>query len=105
MTGTWAAVVLAGGGSRRMGTDKLSAEVGGVALLDRVLSAVRGADDVVAVGPERPTELPVRWCREEPVGGGPAAALGAGLRQLLSCSPLVAVLAGELPLVYDRTVD
>ncbi|RKS69161.1 molybdopterin-guanine dinucleotide biosynthesis protein A [Motilibacter peucedani] len=90
-------MVLAGGASRRMGADKLGLEVGGRPILDRVLDAVAGAELTVAVGPERPTARPVTWCREEPAGGGPAAAVAAGVARCPSRTPLVAVLAGDLP--------
>lgn len=103
--GTWAAVVLAGGTSRRMGSDKLAAEVAGTALLDRVLAAVAHAEEVVAVGPARTTAYDVTWVREDPPGGGPGAAVAAGLAALRSAPAVVALLAGDLPLVDRRTVD
>ncbi|MDQ1724876.1 MAG: hypothetical protein QOG52_1904 [Frankiaceae bacterium] len=97
------AIVLAGGSSRRMGGgDKTALTVAGVALLDRVLAAVVGAGTRVVVGERRPTLTPVVWAREEPVGGGPAAALAAGLAFVTA--PLVVVLAGDLPFVDADTV-
>jgi molybdopterin-guanine dinucleotide biosynthesis protein A len=98
------AIVLAGGASRRLGgTDKLSLEVGGRTLLDRVLDACSGARTVAAVGPRRPTRGEVSWCREEPPGGGPVAAIAAGLAR--SSAPVVVVLAGDLPFVTRPLVD
>ena len=91
----WDAIVLAGGGSRRMGADKLTMDVGGVTMLDRVLSAVAGADRRVVVGPRRDTTADVVWCREEPPGGGPAAGLRAGLDHV--GDEQVVVLAGDQP--------
>ena len=38
------------------------------------------------VGPERPLPRPVRFVREDPPGGGPAAALVTGLRAALDTS-------------------
>jgi molybdopterin-guanine dinucleotide biosynthesis protein A len=97
-TGRYDAVVLAGGAARRLGgVDKPALEVAGTRLLDRVLAAVDDAAQVVVVGPERPTARAVRWTREQPAGGGPAAALGAGLR--LVCADTVVVLAADLPLL------
>jgi molybdopterin-guanine dinucleotide biosynthesis protein A len=98
------AVVLAGGGSRRMGGgDKTALAVGGVSLLDRALGAVADARQTVVVGDERPTARLVAWTREQPRGGGPAAALACGLS--LVTSPLIVVLAGDLPFVTRETVN
>jgi molybdopterin-guanine dinucleotide biosynthesis protein A len=91
------AVVLAGGGARRLGgVDKMALTVGGATLLSRVLDAVSGAGRTVAVGPRRELDLPgVTWCREQPAGGGPVAALAAGVTR--TSAPVVVVLAGDLP--------
>nr|WP_165989186.1 NTP transferase domain-containing protein [Streptomyces sp. YIM 98790] len=101
----WDAVVLAGGEGRRLGgMDKPAVEVGGRSLLDRVLAACAGAGRTVVVGPPRPlrTRRPVVWTREEPAGGGPVAALDAGLRAVRQ--PLVVVLAGDLPFLDEELV-
>ncbi|MFB6623378.1 NTP transferase domain-containing protein [Streptomyces sp. NPDC056374] len=83
MTTPHDAVVLAGGAAQRLGgADKPGVRVGGRALLDRVLAACRGADRTVVVGDARPTVRPVRWTREDPPGGGPLAALDAGVREI-----------------------
>jgi molybdopterin-guanine dinucleotide biosynthesis protein A len=90
------AVVLAGGGARRLGgTDKPALEIGGVSLLDRVLTACTEAAATVCVGPPRPVLRPVRWAREDPPGGGPVAALAAGLAR--AGAGRVLVLAADLP--------
>ncbi|MBO8192772.1 NTP transferase domain-containing protein [Streptomyces oryzae] len=79
----YAALVLAGGGARRLGgADKPAVTVGGRTLLDRVLAACADAAATVVVGPRHPTYRPVLWAREEPPGGGPLAALQAGLDAL-----------------------
>jgi molybdopterin-guanine dinucleotide biosynthesis protein A len=97
------AVVLAGGAARRLGgADKPALLVGEVSLLDRVLAAVDDAERTVCVGPERPTARAVQWVREEPVGGGPVAALAAALPHV--SSPLVGVLAADLPFLAAATV-
>ncbi|GAC1324692.1 MAG: hypothetical protein NVSMB13_06510 [Mycobacteriales bacterium] len=98
------AVVLAGGTARRLGgVDKTALEVGGRPLLDRVLSAVSGADRIVVVGPPRRVGPPVVWVREQPPGGGPVAALAAALPLLRA--PVTTLLAGDLPFVSAATVD
>ncbi|MGW0292263.1 NTP transferase domain-containing protein [Streptomyces tuirus] len=98
------AVVLAGGASRRLGgTDKPGVRVGGRALLDRVLAACGGARSTVVVAAPRPTARPVTWAREDPPGGGPLAALDAGLRH--TTAEHVVVLSADLPFLQEPTVD
>ncbi|MFJ5017833.1 MULTISPECIES: NTP transferase domain-containing protein [Streptomyces] len=97
------AVVLAGGGARRLGgADKPGVQVGGRALLDRVLAACADAATTVVVADPRVTARPVRWAREEPAGGGPVAALGAGLR--LTTAEYAVVLSADLPFLGADTV-
>jgi molybdopterin-guanine dinucleotide biosynthesis protein A len=89
-------IVLAGGSARRMdGADKPLVDVGGRSMIEHVLDAVRGANTIVVVGPRRPAIDGVRWCREIPPGGGPVAALAAGVE--LITSDVVVVLAADLP--------
>ena len=60
-------VVLGGGGSRRLGHDKLAALIGDSSVLDTLLAGLAAAlpaVPVAVVGPERATALPVTWCRE-----------------------------------------
>ncbi|RYV51150.1 nucleotidyltransferase family protein [Pengzhenrongella frigida] len=91
-------VIPAGGTARRLGgTDKPSLEVGGRSILARLVADLRPLP-VVVVGP-RPegAEWPgVVWCTEDPPGGGPAAALAAGVRALPDVDVIVAI-AGDQP--------
>lgn len=97
------AIVLAGGAARRLGgADKPALSVGGRTLLDRVLDACPDAAATVVVGGRRATARPVRWAREEPAGGGPAAALDAGLRG--TTAERVLVLSADLPFLDRATV-
>lgn len=97
------AVVLAGGtGSRLGGVDKAALEVGRQTLLARVLTAVAAADRCVCVGPARETATTVTWCREQPPGGGPVAALAAAMPYL--SAEVAVLLAVDLPLVDAVTV-
>ncbi|MDQ8707653.1 DUF6457 domain-containing protein [Streptomyces sp. LHD-70] len=97
------AVVLAGGAARRLGgADKPGVRVGGRSLLDRVLAACADADTTVVVAERRPTARPVLWAREEPPGGGPLAALAAGLSR--TTADTVLVLSADLPFLGERTV-
>jgi molybdopterin-guanine dinucleotide biosynthesis protein A len=97
------AVVLAGGAARRLGgADKPGLRVGGRPLLDRVLTACATATTTVVVAEPRGTARPVRWAREDPPGGGPLAALDAGLRH--TSAEHVVVLSADLPFLDEATV-
>ncbi|MGW0331605.1 NTP transferase domain-containing protein [Streptomyces sp. NPDC003011] len=97
------AVVLAGGAAKRLGgADKPGVRVGGRALLDRVLGACADARTTVVVAEPRPTARPVTWTRERPPGGGPVAALDAGLRHTTAQD--VVVLSADLPFLTAETV-
>ncbi|MFF3990450.1 NTP transferase domain-containing protein [Streptomyces sp. NPDC001797] len=98
------AIVLAGGAARRLGgADKPAVRVGGRPLLDRVLAACAGARRTVVVAAPRPTSRPVHWTREEPPGGGPVAALDAGLRHITADRAVV--LSADLPFLEEATVE
>jgi molybdopterin-guanine dinucleotide biosynthesis protein A len=99
------AVVLAGGRAERLdGADKAALDVAGATLLDRALRAVAAARTIVVVGDERPTDVPVVWTREQPAYGGPVAATYAGLEALRGSTPLVVVVAVDMPAVTRETV-
>ncbi|MCP2163795.1 molybdenum cofactor guanylyltransferase [Goodfellowiella coeruleoviolacea] len=104
-----AAVLLAGGRASRLGgVDKAGLTVAGRTLLAHALTALRGADPVVVVGPRRPVPAggPARlvWTREDPPGGGPVAGLAEGLRQVPERARLVALLAVDQPGVGAATL-
>lgn len=92
------AIVLCGGSARRLdGTDKGALVLGGRALLDRALEAVANAGTTVVVGRHRRVARDVRWTLEEPPGGGPVAAIHAGLQ--LTEEACVVVLGVDFPFV------
>ena len=99
------AVILAGGRASRMGgIDKPALDVGGTSLLSRVLSAVAGADLVVVVGPERDLgDVDIVQVQEDPPGGGPVAALAAGIRSVTA--RVVVVLGADMPSVDGAAVE
>lgn len=103
----YTALVLAGGAGRRLGGgDKPLRQVGGTTLLDRVLAAVESATQRVVVGPPLPVRSVVTWVREKPPGGGPVAAVAAGLP--LVSTPVTVLLAADLPFIapaIDRLRD
>ncbi len=120
--GSLAAIVIAGGEARRFGADKLALrDEEGRSLLEVTVAGVaQVADPVIVVGPERPGfrqlddpgtpssvvqlaetdrggQAAIVWTREDPPGGGPCAALIAGLARVPDEATHVAVLAGDAP--------
>lgn len=104
----WAAVVVAGGASRRFGEDKLAAPLGGVPLLVTTVHAVLGASPapvlpVVVVGPPQGDldgDPRVRLTVEQPPGSGPAAAVVAGAAACPQAEALV-VVPGDAPFAAE----
>lgn len=89
----WTAVVLTGGRSSRLGTDKATAVVAGQRMIDRVIEQLPDVA-IVVVGPD-PGIGGVMVTREDPPGGGPAAAIAAGLPYVQT--EWVAVIAADMP--------
>jgi molybdopterin-guanine dinucleotide biosynthesis protein A len=92
-----AGLLLTGGASRRMGTDKALIEVDGRRLVERAADALRAvADPVIEVGPGWSG---LRAVREDPPGSGPLAAVAAGAAALRSAGHHgpVLVLAVDMP--------
>lgn len=94
------AILLAGGRASRVGgADKALFEVGGRTLLDAAIEAARalGAAPITVAGAPREAR-DVRWVREDPPFGGPAAGVVAGLRSWDEPLPeWTLVLACDLP--------
>jgi molybdopterin-guanine dinucleotide biosynthesis protein A len=95
-------IVLAGGRSRRFGSDKLAARVGGGTLLDRSVAALASvASDlvvVVAPGDDRvlaPTAGTLRVVTDAEAHGGPLVGLLAGLEAV--DQPMAVVVGGDMP--------
>ena len=94
-------IVLGGGRSSRMGTDKLELQVAGRTLLRRVVEAALSCcEQVLVVSPPRSgfEEPRVRFVLEEPPFGGPAAGLAAALAATSHVEGVaeVMLLAGDL---------
>lgn len=66
-------------------------------MLDRALHAVGAARSTIVVGPRHETAREVRWTIEDPPGGGPVAAIAAGLD--LVTEDIVVVLGVDFPFV------
>lgn len=84
--------------------DKTALQVDGRSLLERTVDAVSGACPIVVVGPRRALDVEVTWTRERPPGGGPLAALAAGLTAV-PATDLVAVLAADHPYLTAATMQ
>ncbi|MDN4640890.1 NTP transferase domain-containing protein [Agreia sp. PsM10] len=109
------AIVLAGGRSSRLsGVPKAQLLWHGATLLQNTVDAalLGGARRVVVVGPDAPVpdapgpdapvpDARIRFTREDPPFGGPAAAIGAGMRAFdeleASAADAVLVLACDMP--------
>jgi molybdenum cofactor guanylyltransferase len=117
------AVILAGGAGRRLGgRAKPTLPVAGRPMVTGVLAAVPAALMRVVVGPpELEAALPagVRLTQERPPGGGPVAALSAGLAEVSAAGlagadgvrgagaedAAVVLLAADLPLLTTFAVE
>ena len=93
-------VVLAGGASRRYGSDKALARLDGRALLAHVIGRVRPqVNELILSGPARST-FPDPAIADEQPGQGPLAALCTVLRWAdARQSPLVATFACDTPFI------
>jgi len=97
------AIVLAGGRSRRFGSDKLAATFDGRPLLDLAIAGVAAVSSevlvVLAPGDDRglPVDMhvPVRRVADPELHGGPLVGLLAGLEA--AREPLVVVAGGDMP--------
>jgi molybdopterin-guanine dinucleotide biosynthesis protein A len=101
-------VILVGGGGHRLGgIAKSELVVAGRSLLVRAIDTMAGAARIIVVGATVGSDLElatnVRLTSEQPPGGGPVAALEAGLG--LVEAPVTAVLAVDMPLVTPSTID
>ena len=95
-------IVLAGGRSRRFGSDKLVARVGDDRLLDLAIAALADVVTeivvVVAPGDDRPlapTSTPLRVVQDVERHGGPLVGLLGGLTAI--AQPLAVVVGGDMP--------
>jgi molybdopterin-guanine dinucleotide biosynthesis protein A len=96
-------MILTGGASSRFGSDKSQALLGSHSLIENLLTHLPSDLEIVIVGPQmHSTSRPVQYARENPTGGGPVAAIHAGLD--LTHSKFVAVIATDMPFAH-RILD
>jgi molybdopterin-guanine dinucleotide biosynthesis protein A len=92
------AIVLAGGGSLRLGgVSKARIVVRGKSLLEHAIDAATGAATTVVVGPQTAHHPAQLTTSETPPGGGPVAGIAAGLSLLTPGELWVLVLACDAP--------
>jgi molybdopterin-guanine dinucleotide biosynthesis protein A len=104
-SGELSVILLAGGSSRRMGSDKAKIDFGGGTLLTFQLEQIPSTFSVVVVGETIDTKPTINWptinwTRENPPGSGPVAALASGLE--LVNTPAIALIAVDAPFALPR---
>ncbi|WP_076194468.1 molybdenum cofactor guanylyltransferase [Mycobacterium sp. GA-1841] len=108
-TAPLAAVVLAGGASRRMGRDKATLPVDGATMVERVVAAVSAccAPVFVIAAPGQPLPaLTAEVLRDEVRGVGPLVATGRGLRAAAEAGVHRAfVCAVDMPYLDSDLID
>lgn len=93
---SFSAMILTGGSSSRFGSDKSQAKLGANSLIENLLITLPPEIGIVIVGPElENSPRQVRYTQEHPLGGGPVAAIEAGLK--LIDSEFVAIIATDMP--------
>ena len=112
------AVILAGGASKRMGSDKAALAWNGESMLGRVTRVVAERCDPVLVvasakspaylglSEEHPGTEQIRWVTDEKPGAGPLAGLARGLAAAAEAGRDVAfVCATDMPLISVEMID
>ncbi|MBE7159850.1 MAG: molybdenum cofactor guanylyltransferase [Williamsia herbipolensis] len=109
-----AALVLAGGASRRMGEDKAALDLGGQPMLTRIVTELRRRCDPITVvaAADSPAyrafsgDTDLVWVTDEDPGTGPLGALAAGLTDAAARGlSAVFVCATDMPLLRAELVD
>ena len=98
------AIIMAGGDSRRMGTDKANVTLGAKTLLQTVAATMQQLFPQVIVSVRQPRagiELP-QVCDEQP-DGGPLAGLAASMGQITT--PWAFMVACDMPFVVPEVVE
>ena len=99
-----AAIIVAGGGAKRLGgIDKPWLNINGIPIIEHVVKASREfASPIVIVGDRHDgwaLASDVEWTLESPRGGGPVAAIRAGLATLPTEIDQILLLAADAPFI------
>ncbi|MDP1711082.1 MAG: molybdenum cofactor guanylyltransferase [Candidatus Nanopelagicaceae bacterium] len=90
------AMILTGGSSSRFGSNKSLAMLEGKTLLTHLLTDLAENIEVVIVGPTFESQSrSLKFVQEDPAGGGPVAAVDAGLAMI--DTEFVALIATDMP--------
>lgn len=117
------AIVLAGGGSTRLGRNKLDEELGPRSVLQNLVASLETANMIVVVGTPATVDLAkllratehtdenLILVSEHPPGSGPAMAIAAGARALAETTPdfppdhATLVIGGDMPFAASAIPD
>ena len=96
-------IVLTGGSSKRFGSDKSQAKIGGVSLIERILISIPSEFETIIVGQDpKIFGAHYRTVQENPIGGGPLAGFKAGLE--ICTSEIIVLIATDMPFAVSRTL-
>ncbi|CAB0631409.1 molybdopterin-guanine dinucleotide biosynthesis protein MobA [Corynebacterium diphtheriae] len=93
-------IILAGGHSRRMGSDKAQVRVNDERLIDMCIREVQaiGYEPIVVSGADLTLPHHIRQVSEYPAFGGPVAGIAAGVDSLSCTSGYIGIVAVDAPL-------
>ena len=98
------AIILAGGDSRRMGSDKANLMLDGRTLLQRVIATMREIFPHVIVSVRQPRpEIDLPQVCDESANAGPLAGLASGLGRIIT--PWAFVVACDMPFIEPAMVE
>ncbi|MCL1826116.1 MAG: molybdenum cofactor guanylyltransferase [Betaproteobacteria bacterium] len=98
------ALIFAGGDSRRMGREKLSLQLGGQSLLQRMLDLTQALFPTVLVSVQHPRDdIDAPQVCDEIPGAGPLAGLCAGLQH--ATTPWVFAVAADMPYLLPEVIE
>lgn len=93
-------ILLTGGSSQRMGTDKAAVKLGSDTLLDFQLAQIPSGVPTIVVGEAMASHPELIFTREDPPSSGPVAAVAAGLA--LTRTSEVVLLAVDAPFALPQ---